>query len=312
MEKSISTLALNGKALFMMAALSVPVLAQVKATEHQAVSGTFAHSLPLRVEHAMTGSDFLRRTANLNPDLRENLIYREIASGNIPDRLRFLRAIKIDGRVQGVAVRLVVYVLPDYIAIGSNEDNVLMPMNFYTAARLAKRFGFTLPTTKLVDEIFRQSELKIDPVNLKPSRSMASSHYYGAHAQIVANLERAKGFDVSSTSPILIAGHKKDLVLSRKLIRKPSSLAIYGWHNSKGEPIQPVSTVHAANYADYSHGVRFVAETAYLNGHPMSIYSLLADPHYAALLSNEGSIKGLTRHIDFFAEQQGRNYAFKD
>ena len=58
----------------------------------------------------------------------------------------------------------------------------------------------------------------------------------------------------------LIAGHKKDIVLHD---RGSSRIAIYGWHQSNGRPIQPRSTVHGRDYKDYSQGLRLVSETAY-------------------------------------------------
>jgi hypothetical protein len=301
-------------ALLLAASVTTPIKAQTQAKPRNLQAGysVYLHNLPARPAQAITGSEFLKRTMGMNPDLREEYIYREVVRGNIPDRLRYLRPITINGQIRGNSVRLVVYVLPDYMAIGSNEDNVLMPMNFFTAARIAKKFGFTLPTTKLVDEIYRQSELKLEPVNLKPGANMGTNYYYGAHAQIVANLEKAKGFAPNSSSPVLIAGHKKDLVLSRKLVRKPTSIAIYGWHDINGQPIQPVSTAHAATYADYSHGARFVAETVYVNGQPTSLYAVLADPNYAPLISNEGNLKNLSQFINYYAVTPMGTYSYRN
>jgi len=87
-----------------------------------------------------------------------------------------------------------------------------------------------------------------------------------------------------------MAGHKKDLVVSNRLWRNPGRVAIYGWHQPNGRAIQPLSTVHGAEYADYSHGVRLVARTAYLNGRAIDLEDLLADATYAGLLSDEGPI----------------------
>ena len=46
----------------------------------------------------------------------------------------------------------------------------------------------------------------------------------------------------------------------------PGKIAIYGWHRLNGAPIQPLSTVHGACYADYSHGIRLVSETVLVDG----------------------------------------------
>ncbi len=68
-------------------------------------------------------------------------------------------------------------------------------------------------------------------------------------------------------------------------------MAIYGWHRGNGKPIQPLSTVHQQSYADYSHGIRLVSDTAFVNDRPVSLTQLLADPAYAPILSSEGPIR---------------------
>ena len=92
----------------------------------------------------------------------------------------------------------------------------------------------------------------------------------------------------------LIAGHKKDVVLTNRLNQKKGRVAIYGWHRGMLRPIQPLSTVHRASYADYSHGVRLVSEVVLINGRPRSIYDVLEDPELAPVLTCEGVINGLT------------------
>jgi len=70
-------------------------------------------------------------------------------------------------------------------------------------------------------------------------------------------------------------------------------VAIYGWHWPWGSPIQPLSTVHGARYADYSHGVRLVSETVLIDDEPRQISTVLEDPDLAGLLSDEGVLKGV-------------------
>ncbi len=86
----------------------------------------------------------------------------------------------------------------------------------------------------------------------------------------------------------LTSGQKKDIVLTNRLLKKPDRIAIYGWHKSDNEPIQPLSTVHGARYADYSHGLRLISSTVWINGEARSIYEILKDPDLASLLSYEG------------------------
>ena len=60
-----------------------------------------------------------------------------------------------------------------------------------------------------------------------------------------------------------------------------------------GAPIQPLSTVHGACYADYSHGIRLVSETVVVDGKTRSVYDVLLDPVLSKVLSDEGPIPHL-------------------
>ena len=79
-------------------------------------------------------------------------------------------------------------------------------------------------------------------------------------------------------------------MLTNLLASNPGRIAIYGWHRLNGSPIQPLSTVHGACYADYSHGIRLVSETALVDGKATSVYDMLQDPVLARVLSDEGPI----------------------
>jgi hypothetical protein len=92
---------------------------------------------------------------------------------------------------------------------------------------------------------------------------------------------------------VLVAGHKKDVVLSNVLNQRRGRIAIYGWHYPDGTPIQPLSTAHHAAYADYSHGIRLVSQIVMLDGQPCSVYDVLQDEQRAELLSAEGVIRNL-------------------
>jgi hypothetical protein len=91
---------------------------------------------------------------------------------------------------------------------------------------------------------------QLSPVVLHAAEDSATIYVLSDYVAIGGQAQVAGG--------VLLAGHKKDLVLTRKLATRPNRVAIYGWHQLSGEPIQPVSTVHVAEYADYSHGVRLI------------------------------------------------------
>jgi hypothetical protein len=89
---------------------------------------------------------------------------------------------------------------------------------------------------------------------------------------------------------LLLTGGKKDVVLSAKLAERPNRVAIYGWRQLSGEPIQPLTTVHVSSYVDYSHGIRLVADRALYAAEVVSLAELYADPERCQLVSNEGAL----------------------
>jgi hypothetical protein len=179
--------------------------------------------------------------------------------------------------------------MPEYLAIGSDTDFLRIPMNLYTAAAVASRFGFTLPTRRIVDAIYRQAAFHLAPEPMTPGPEMRSTEYYRIHNEKIEAQSHALGV----TPGALVSGDKKDVVITNLLATHPGRIAIYGWHRLNGDPIQPLSTVHGACYADYSHGIRLVSETMLVNGRRRSIYDVLADPRLAGLVSDEGPIRNL-------------------
>ena len=56
-----------------------------------------------------------------------------------------------------------------------------------------------------------------------------------------------------------------------------------------------MSTVHAAWYADYSHGIRLVSDTIFVDGQARSVFDVLEDPAQVGLLSDEGVVRNARR-----------------
>jgi hypothetical protein len=90
---------------------------------------------------------------------------------------------------------------------------------------------------------------------------------------------------------LLTTGDKKDIVVSPRIFEKPQRLAIYGWRQLNGQPIQPLTIVHWNQYVDYSHGVRLVRDTVDVDGKSLKIAEILADPDRCGLVSDEGPMK---------------------
>jgi hypothetical protein len=189
--------------------------------------------------------------------------------------------------------------MPDYLAIGSDDDFLRIPMNLHSAAAIAARFGFVLPTRKMVDAIYNQSAYHFTPAPMPAGPQMTSTQYFRIHNETIEKESRARGIPRGA----LVSGHKKDVVMTNRLAKMEGRIAIYGWHRGTGAPIQPLSTVHGACYEDYSHGIRLVSRTALIDGVPTPIDDVLRDSVLAKVLSDEGSIGGVLRM--FTAPTQG-------
>lgn len=59
-------------------------------------------------------------------------------------------------------------------------------------------------------------------------------------------------------------------------------MAQTGW-----KPIQPLYTGHINWWVDYSHGIRLVHQTIYINGKPMNYIDVLKDKVLQKLLCDE-------------------------
>lgn len=250
-------------------------------------------AIPPRAAAASPGSAVAQRAAQLSGVSRDALISGELLAGNIPQFLRHPVPVRIAGGDRTHPLELTLCVLPDYLAVGSDRDFIFVPLGLEAALAVAQRFGFELPTPHMVDAIYAAAPVKLAPLPLPPGEEMRSTAYLVEHSQLIGEQRAA----LSAPLGELTAGDKKDLVLTSRLWTNPGRVAIYGWHRGVGAPIQPLSTVHGARYADYSHGVRLVSDTAYLNGVPRSLRELLAEAGPARLLTGEGPWPQLAQRL---------------
>jgi hypothetical protein len=74
---------------------------------------------------------------------REDAIARELINGNFPDFLLHWEAVDVD---DGAGLKGRVWVMPDYLSIGNDQDWVYIPMSAPTAQRVADALKCVLPT----------------------------------------------------------------------------------------------------------------------------------------------------------------------
>lgn len=240
-------------------------------------------SIPPRGAAAPTGSQLMARLASSSREERSRVLVSEILRGNIPSALRRLRPVETSAPgAGGTPVRAVVWVMPDYLAVGSDDDFVRVPLGLPEALAVARRFGFTLPTRKLVRTIHLQAEARVEPRPMPAGPFMTSIAWFRAHNETIREQLRRV------PPGTLVSGTKKDVVITPRLGSHPGRVAIYGWLRPDGAAIQPLSTVHGDRYADYSHGIRLVSATVLVDGEARSVFDVLEDPARAGLLSDEG------------------------
>ncbi|HEY1006435.1 MAG TPA: hypothetical protein VGD92_04610 [Sphingobacteriaceae bacterium] len=241
---------------------------------------------------ALTGSAFARSVSDstLSQTDREKLIYEEIRKGNVPAFYRKPVTVTDSARIGDRVYRIEYDVLPDYLAIGSDADHFYCPMTPVLAQKVARLTRCILPTRKMSDRIYRSAAVKMIPEPIPPTPAMTTVPVFLKHTRLVRE-QRAKTI---SEFPLgsLVAGNKKDIVLSDKMYRDGKlRVVIYGWHQADGRPIQPLYNGHTADWADYSHGVRLVSRQVRVNGRKTRIGKVLRSEKLHPLVSDEGPLE---------------------
>lgn len=210
--------------------------------------------------------DLIKLTYN---EEREEFILNAFFDGHIPNRSRSFTRIKIPftGSESRRTLVAEIDVLNEYISLGTDDDYIRCPLNPHTAQTIADGTGCMLPTTGIVDAIWKNADIKLKPNPWGPpyDSSMMSSDRLIKHSRRIDN--ELKGLGVLPSSNVLIVGHKKDVIIHNVLTRKKgkNKVAIYGWHQLNGTPIQGLYgpenepyVGHEDTYKDYSHGIRLV------------------------------------------------------
>lgn len=255
------------------------------------VVGTMAQTLqlPSRSATALSGSQFTNLVAFANRDDRENWIASQFLNGNVPDWIRILKPITASSAGHTATY----HTTPDYLAIGSDTDYFLAPGSPLLAQRLATQIGCALPTRRIVNQIWTNAAVKLNPQPIAPSAEMITVPVFAWHNFMVRTQRNA--FTNSQPLGSLVSGDKKDLVISTLIYSNlqsgvPKPVVIYGWHYPSGVPIQPLYNGHEETYADYSHGIRLIQSTLKVDGSTNSVSTVLQSPTLNSLLSDEGVI----------------------
>jgi hypothetical protein len=241
--------------------------------------------IPPRSASAMSGSAFYQLVKDMTQTQREVRIVQELSSGNVPGFERAFRPVTVQAVIGGQMRRGTFYVMPDYLAIGSNADFFRMPMRPLTAQGLLDQFGCLMPTRRMVNAIWTAASVKLAPYPLSPATyDITHVTTFKYHHDII-ELQRYPNPVGPATG-----GIKKDVVITPLLLTNPGKVAIYGWHQLNGVPIQPLYLGHGDYHVDYSHGIRPVWGQMTVDGVWRTVASVLADPALCVLLSDEGVV----------------------
>jgi hypothetical protein len=277
---------------------------------------------PGRAASAPTGSEFMRSIAGkegpANPQKREEAITAELINGNFPDFLirRWEPVIVAD---PGRTLSARVWVMPDYLSIGNDQDWAYIPMSAPTAQRVADNLGCILPTAKLCHDVYLAASRKLPRIERDywlegPRRverrtarrdcSQVSTCAYEDHSNAIQKQMRDLGVKPGS----FVAGHKKDVIIAPGYPR--TRVAFQGFYSAKGIPAEPCEErghkamdpscqrpatptfAHDRWFSDYAQGVRLVRAEMSVDGEKdlMKVADVLAHDTYHKLLSPEGKI----------------------
>ena len=229
------------------------------------------------------GGTVMKKLAGMTREQWETVLIEEIKAGNTPAFSKEFVTVRISGvDAKGKFHTASYQVAPDYLAVGADTDFVRTPLTPMAAQPVADLMGCSLPTRKMVDQIYKQADVKLAPKPLTENRDALAT--FIQHNQIIEGQRAGKRLGA------LVGGIKKDVCITNLLQQRAHRVAIYGWHQLNGVPIQPLTTVHVDWYVDYSHGVRLVKRQMIVDGEPRDLWDVLKDPNLCFLVSDEGPI----------------------
>lgn len=244
--------------------------------------------IPARAVNAPDGDTFAVQISALDLCARDAATEAEFLAGNAPDFLRKLCSVTVTNVVAGATNTATFFVTPDYLAIGSDENYFLTPVSPATAQRIADKLNCILPTRKMVNAIYATAGVKLPPSPISPGPTMTTVPVFVQHNETIRTQRTA----LTNAYPLgaLVAGHKKDVVISTRLAAITNRVAIYGWHRTNGVPIQPLYLGHVIWWVDYSQCVRLISQIMIVNGQKRKVADVLADPNLCQLISDEGIV----------------------
>lgn len=150
------------------------------------------------------------------------------------------------------------------------------------AQRIADALGTILPTPRILQLIWEQADVRIEPCTSAADAKMASTARMLEHSECVdQRIGGRKG---------VVANEGKHWVLSNRTAGKENLAANYGWFIKGRRPVQTVGTRHDTAHTDYSQIVRLVKPMIRVDGREIDIRHVGRSPELWGLVSDEGPL----------------------
>jgi hypothetical protein len=150
------------------------------------------------------------------------------------------------------------------------------------AQRIADQLHAILPTPRILQLIWEQAEVRIDPCTLPADAQMASTARMLQHSECVdQRIAGRKG---------MVANEGKHWVLTNRIAGKENLAANYGWFVKGRRPVQTVGTRHDTAHTDYSQILRLVKPIINVDGRDLDIRHVGRSPELWGLVSDEGPL----------------------
>ena len=185
----------------------------------------------------------------------------------------------------------------DYVAIGSDKDYIRVPLT-PLAIRSLDKYGWRIPTATITEQTYAHADKKLPGIGLvnteADTKYMEGNGFIDNHNTKIDGQLSYEEKNRLAAGQYLVAGHKKDIIISRYAIDHPRSLDFRGLYIN-GRPIQ-TNPAHEDTYRDYSHGYRPIYDKVVIRNpdgtsQTMSYYEALQNPQTATVLNGaEGAI----------------------
>lgn len=242
----------------------------------------------------MNGTEFLATLPKQPGPVRERLIYDAVVRGDHwPITWQPLRL------ERGVTV----FVMQEALKIG-RASPVRVSVTPPCAQRIADELDAMLPTTKIVDAAWAETEragIPTHPVLLTPDATMDDTD---TMVEIHRGIERQRAGEMG-----LLVNGGKHWVLTNKLLSSPGRCANYGFFDdaaphrtlSGRKAWQPLGLAHTyeqsstlddmRGHCDYSQMLWLVGNDCIVEGKIRPLAEVLTDPELAPAVSDEGVLK---------------------